>query len=378
MNVKNSAKASNVSAAKEDRQPLSGLSCNTCPFRAAQPSCLHQPLAVPSAPATLGKCPFAAPIQESRQQQGLHDPDIQGCLQSTDQTTMPQLKPLTDAESASASAVDLKAVEAELDSFADTFAIHPDEALLHAYASLLAEKVAEADIDPSSGSSTTATKQVHSAADVTSSSSQSEAVLPSQTFRASSPEKRGTQTGMDMQRRPWSCDDHARTQRQTQGQTTQSQTLTHSQSQAPLASGKSQHGQLCNTDNSNTLLQPACFAESCPAGADSFVAATTATAAACAGASEGLKAGAIVVPTGLWGSLLQGLQCCWEYMSKHSVAWHTIMVACFGIQLAMAAYFGLVHQRYAMYTILAVICCAVLCCVLPCFAVHECAEMLSA
>ena len=294
---------------------------------------------------------------------------------------MPQQKHLTDAESSSASGVDLKAVEAELDSFADTFAIHPDEALLHAYASLLAEKVAKADIDPHSSSSTTATKQVHSAADVTSSSSQSEAVLPSQTFRASSPEKQGTQTGMDMQRRPQSSDEHAWTQGQTQAQTqsqTQSQTQTQSQSQAPLASGKSQHAQLCDTDNSNTLLQPDCCCESCPAGANSFAAATTATAAASAGASEGLKAGAIVVPAGLWGSLRQGLQCCWEYMSKRSVAWHTIMVACFGIQWAMAAYFGLIHQRYAMYTILAVPCCAVCRHAMPCCDVLECAEMLSA
>ena len=47
----------------------------------------------------------------------------------------------------------------------------------------------------------------------------------------------------------------------------------------------------------------------------------------------------------VWGALLQHCCCCWKGLGRQSVTWHIMMVLVFGVQLAMAAYFGLVHQR---------------------------------
>lgn len=41
---------------------------------------------------------------------------------------------------------------------------------------------------------------------------------------------------------------------------------------------------------------------------------------------------------------------CYNYLQQQPQTWHVLMTICFGVQLAMTLYFSLVHQRYALLT----------------------------
>ena len=348
----NISRAVTSAAAASGRQPLSDLSCNICPFRPAQPSSLQQPSGLQRAPANTGKCPFAAPSQTKQYLAHQDTPEHQASALST-KNSLPASEHMLStaehaagttssvAESASADGVDLAAVEAELDSFADTFAIHPDEALLHAYASLLADKVAEAD-------STSPCPETYVAApkalDASEASRPRESLGCGQCTEATS--ALGSPAESGMQRQQSDCasgQGHSTGPSFTQEQNKDTRSDYQSKPQSDKA--EKQHNPVTTPahEQSSGGSLPSSSTRSLrrahtqlPEHADDS-----------SGLAEGTTGQAMLVPAGCWQHLLKVWDNWWGLMGQQTYTWHVMMVACFGAQLLMAAYLGLVHQRCA-------------------------------
>ena len=406
----NISRAVNSAAAASGRQPLSDLSRNICPFRPAQPPSLQQPSGLQSAPANTGKCPFAASSQTTQQHLAHQDSSEHQASALSTKNSLPASEPLLStaghaagtpgmvAESASAGGVDLAAVEAELDSFADTFAIHPDEALLHAYASLLADKVAEADsTSPSSDICIAAPKAVGAsetsalldavgsdrcaaaksalnspayaslladkvaeeestspssetyvaapkAVDASEASRYREAAGCGQCIEAMTALGSPAVSGMQKQQSDCASDrGHSTGPSFTQEQNKGTRSENQGKSQFISRQKQQNHVKMPAHEQSTGGSLPSSSKQSLRGAETQLPDYTDDTS----GFGEGATGQAMAVPAGCWDQLLLVWDSWWGWMGQHTYTWRALMVACFGAQLLMAAYFGLVHQRCA-------------------------------
>lgn len=395
------------------RQPLSVLQLPRPQKAPAKPG--NCPFAVPAKTHT---CPFATPDQANSHHLGQHrtseqqQPSAQGSTQAW-QTPAGQT---LAAEAAPTAGVDLAAVEAELDSFADTFAIQPDEALLHAYASLLAEKVAEADdtaeaiakpeatAKPDAATKAEANEQAEATAEpeavakpevtakfeadavtayqaealpgILSSASSTTAApvsfsadsvrnaAPSATSTAVTPAlfRKGKNAGVEQSDDTASdenrgmdihmCQSHKQALDSADGTDVHSQQHCTAKQTVPLQSRLSGQQETAKRwlSRSSQMLQNAHADAQLPGHVndeDAFRAASKCCNSSFSSSTyaEHSRGDAMAGSTGLWQSSVQTWQDCWMWLGKRSVVWHVLTVICFGVQVMIAAYFGLVHQR---------------------------------
>ena len=351
-----------------DRHPLLPLPSNTCPFRPATAPQAQQPSESQTRPAAGARCPFAAALPQENMPQPAQQhspcnqqpacPEPQGAKKTAAPAVHAELqKPTASADLYCsddnnahlcpvpvASGVDLAAMAAEMAAYEDTFATHPDEALLHAYATLLAEKVAEAGTAPfsSSGQAAESAQTLgQSAATETGALRNLAAACGSKEWQLRAEADLGASSGPS-----WHVTKP--TEQQFNAKADSDHAVILAELPAAVLS------QLQSKREADRLgMSPS--VEASPSVADQhdqqlldgdFHAYTEIQQEQEDNATRQKQTQAAdAVHTSVWRALQQLCRCCWRGVGQQSVAWHIMMVVIFGVQLALAAYFGLVHQR---------------------------------
>lgn len=234
----------------------------------------------PQQPEAAAKCPFHL-----------------GQEDSSSLPALPYSMPDAQKDSGGSQAQDM--TDEVLKEYEQAFAMDPDEAMLQAYASLLADKVAEADNEADTRHDTCSDLQQ---SDVPQSDGQVDA---------------GGLT--DAQ----NCRQRSRPDNTSSPVLTSNSPLTGACSEATAAASvpSAEHDQTHITAGncSNTAVSH---------GAANVSAQATSTT---------LKS--------IKQETMNEIQSCWQLSRQQSATWHLLMIAGFGIQIAMSLYFGLVHQR---------------------------------
>ena len=196
--------------------------------------------------------------------------------------------------------------------YEQAFAVEPDEAMLQAYASLLAGKVAEADKQPDE--------------------------TPNHEANSQSPSCSSSQHQL-----PLTAGPHAQADKQPQQLASVHQKL-----------AKGHSSELHST--CNAAEQAPAHVEVDPQSAGSSRGAAASSTAAADSDSKmqdrsqecqrhiALNAASGIVTDGS-DCAVHRMQSCWHFLKQHSATWRVLKSACFGVQLVLTLYFGLVHQR---------------------------------
>ena len=204
-----------------------------------------------------------------------------------------------------------------LKEYEQAFAVDPNEAMLQAYAALLADKVAEADRE--SDDTPHCNGHDHRPGQPT---------LPAHgqppsgyTNDATFPEALGGQ---------------------------QCPASDASPSRLPQASAQGTSAELAEAASVPAAGTAVPTAGAAAAHADRMMTDSSGPCAADANSKAAVKA--VFSFQEVWGACQQSMsriQSCCEYLQQQPLGWHMLMTTCFGIQLVMTLYFSSVHQRYA-------------------------------
>ena len=208
-----------------------------------------------------------------------------------------------------------------LKEYEHAFSLDPDEAMMHAYAALLADKVAEAD---------------------TEADAEAAAHLPEQ---AGCP----MMTGLSLQasghpEAHTPPDRHSKADGSNQAPCSSQQESR--QRKAPLADASTEGDANIPSAANTTAAQTDCMAGP-KAGPQAELETNTCAEPMAKRKQEQAKpadwAQAGQSTSKSWMAVISSL---WHDLLQQPPRWHVIMLACFGIQLAMTLYFSLVHQRF--------------------------------
>ena len=215
--------------------------------------------------------------------------------------------PTSDAEKDRGGSQAQEMTDETLKEYEQAFAMDPDEAMLQAYASLLADKVAEADSeadethrDPCSDLQQSGVpSQIHS--------------VPQKDGKVNAGRPTGTQ----------GC-------RQSSKQDSTS---------GPMIISNASHSGACSEAAAAAAAPSAEHTQTDATTGDSLCNAVSHTA------GDVRAQGSSTMLESIDQDRANGLRSCWQLLRQQSARWHVLMIACFGIQISMGLYFGLVHQR---------------------------------
>ena len=306
-------------------------SCESSCLQADESSQLQQP-------KTAGKCPF-------RFGQGDSSP-----VPSLPHTAPDMAAAQTEHEQPQTGAM----TEEELKEYEQAFAAEPNEAMLQAYAALLADKVAEADRDSDD-------IPQHDNSNMGKAERRPESIPQScrNNMQKADGEAGGTPECNALGHRPEQSTQPAHHQTPSH---TSSRTNTDAYPQAEC-SGQCDETEASPSRVHQTSAQTS-SAQATELSSASAAAAAVATAAAApmsdmmTAHSSWLYAATAYSKAAIKALSLQGLchahhrstsrvRSCCDYLHQQPCRWHVLMTICFGIQLAMTLYFSLIHQRYA-------------------------------
>lgn len=352
----------------------------SCPFSSGRAPTALEDL-VPAAEASV--CPFGATNLASvmpapdRAAPGCY---VSGCLQADESSWLHQPKaaakcPLHSGGGSSSPvaslphiAPDLAAAqteheqpqigamtEEELKEYEQAFAVEPNEAMLQAYAALLADRIAGADRD-SDDAPQRDSGRIGEADREPDSTRQHDDDKIAEADR----EPEDTQCCNSPGHRP---------EEPTQPAHIQPPSHTSSHTKANAVPQAECSGQCHETEDSRVhqSSQQISSAQETEASSASAAAAAVATAAAASPSdrmttrSLWLRAATAHAKAATKAFRFQGLhrahqqsmrrvRSCCDYLRQQPLRWHVLMTVCFGVQLAMTLYFSLVHQRYAFLT----------------------------
>lgn len=296
---------------------------------------------------------MAAPHQENSQAPSQQRISPQQTSMPTASEANPTPTRQTHAvEEALTSGVDIAEIEAELDSFADTFAIQPDEALLHAYATLLADKVAEAGSDSAEDVNEDCTQETQQAADPDKAGAQTKHISAADAQRgmcavtACEAEAADAKPdGLAVGASTWHADSMPGIYSEAPDSAAADSTAADSAT-AQMTSRDAARNELPNTAGMATI-SPITGAATCEDAHGAQLKQQPSGPSPCESGDAGQASAARTNTAGAtWHRKLHTWRQCWVWVRGHSRIWHVLMGFCFGAQLIMAAYFGLVHQRY--------------------------------
>lgn len=233
--------------------------------------------------------------------------------------------------------------EEELKEYEQAFAVEPNEAMLQAYAALLADKVAEADRDPddipqrASGKSTEADRTADYAPQYN-----------DHNVKEADRKAKDTPQCRDPGHMPGHFTQLAYIQ-------PPAHVSCHTSGNA-VPFPEADHGKHCHVTEASSSRAYQATAQTSSAQMTEASSAPAAAAASdrmtnhspCSCGATALKA---FKHPGLHSACQQSMsrvRSCCDYLRQQPLRWHVLMTICFGIQLVMTLYFSLVHQRYAL------------------------------